>query len=266
MPGIFRYLSYEEGHTLVDRKSWEEFYVPRLSYGKEYMDTKSLQQLKSQNETRENPLGLFCGSMFGRIRNWLGLENFIYLWFDNPELFRDIVNTVGDLLFRQTSLYLESGVKFDYAHLWEDICGNNGPLIQPQLLRDLAGPHYLKITQLLKEYGIDIVSVDCDGAIDHMIPIWLENGVNTMFPIEIGSWNASIAPWRKIYGKELRGVGGVDKRIFGQDYAAIDKEIERIRALIQLGGYIPCPDHRIPPDARWENVQYYCDKMHKLIV
>lgn len=257
-------LPYEAGHTLVDRKSWEDAYVPRLSYGEEYIDRKLLESLKRDNDTRSNPLGLFCGSMFGRIRNWLGLEDFIYLWYDDPDLLRDIVDTVGELLFRQTKLYLESGVVFDYAHFWEDICGNNGPLIQPQLLRDLAGPHYRRITELLSSYGIDIVSVDCDGLIDPMIPIWLEHGVNTMFPIEIGSWNASIAPWRKTYGTKLRGVGGVDKRIFGQDYAAIDREIERIRPLIELGGYIPCPDHRIPPDAIWENVQYYCDKLHNL--
>jgi uroporphyrinogen decarboxylase len=42
---------------------------------------------------------------------------------------------------------------------------------------------------------------------------------------------------------------------------AIDDEIERLKPLVELGGYIPCPDHRIAPDAKWENVQYYCDKM-----
>ena len=35
-----------------------------------------------------------------------------------------------------------------------------------------------------------------------------------------------------------------------------------IKALVDLGGYIPCPDHRIAPDSKWENVQYYCEKMH----
>ena len=52
----------------------------------------------------------------------------------------------------------------------------------------------------------------------------------------------------------------MDKRVFARDYAAIDAEIERLRPLVELGGYIPCPDHRIPPDARWENIQYYCDR------
>jgi len=105
--------------------------------------------------------------------------------------------------------------------------------------------------------------VDCDGKIDALIPIWLENGVNTMFPIEVGTWAASIGPWREKYGREIHGVGGMDKRVLAFDYAAIDAEVERLRPLVDLGGYIPCPDHRLPPDTKWENVQYYCEKMRK---
>ena len=112
-------------------------------------------------------------------------------------------------------------------------------------------------------YGLDIISLDCDGLIDSLLPIWLENGVNTMFPIEVGTWNASIRPWREQYGRELRGVGGMNKTVFAYDYAAIDAEVDRLVSLVELGGYIPCPDHRIAPDAKWENVQYYCEQMRK---
>ena len=52
--------------------------------------------------------------------------------------------------------------------------------------------------------------------------------------------------------------------VFARDYKAVDAEIERLRPLIELGGYIPCPDHRIAPDAKFENVQYYCDRMQNL--
>ncbi|MCI5700553.1 MAG: hypothetical protein MR308_09300 [Lachnospiraceae bacterium] len=254
----------EVGHTLVDRKSWEEHYIPRLSYGKEALDLNMYESLKKENETREEPLGIFCGSLLGRLRNWLGLMDFSFLWYDDPELFTDIVNTIGDTMYRQTKNILETGVQFDFAHFWEDVCGNDGPLVLPEVVRDVAGPHYKKITNLLKEYNIDIVSLDCDGCIDQLVPIWLENGVNTMFPIEVGRWNASIGPWREKYGKSLLGVGGMNKKVFAQDYAAIDKEIERMKPFIEMGGFIPCPDHRIAPDAKWENVQYYCDKMHEL--
>jgi len=43
----------------------------------------------------------------------------------------------------------------------------------------------------------------------------------------------------------------------------VDAEIERLKPLVDLGGYIPCPDHRIPPDALWDNVRYYCDTFRK---
>jgi uroporphyrinogen decarboxylase len=138
-------------------------------------------------------------------------------------------------------------------------------LVSPKVFEAYVGPHYKRITDLLKQYGVDIVSLDCDGWIDLLLPIWLKNGVNTMFPIEVGTWDASIAPWREKYGKNLRGVGGMNKNVFSADYAAVDKEIERLKALIDLGGYIPCPDHRIAPDAKFENVQYYCEKLRTAI-
>jgi uroporphyrinogen decarboxylase len=85
-----------------------------------------------------------------------------------------------------------------------------------------------------------------------------------MFPMEVGTWHASIEPWRKKYGRELRGVGNMNKVAFLQDKDAVDREIERLKPLVELGGFIPCPDHRIPPDAKWDNVRYYCDRMRQL--
>ena len=116
-------------------------------------------------------------------------------------------------------------------------------------------------SRLLNDHGIGIVSLDCDGMIDKLLPTWLENGVNTMFPIEVGTWNASIAPWRARYGRELRGVGGMNKVTFSRSRAAIDAEIARLKPLIELGGYIPCPDHRLAPDSEWDLVRYYCDRL-----
>ena len=72
---------------------------------------------------------------------------------------------------------------------------------------------------------------------------------------------SQVAPWREQYGSGLLGVGGVDKRVFARDRAAVDAEIERQRPLVDLGGYLPCPDHRIPSDAEWDLVRYYGERM-----
>lgn len=249
-------------HTLTDRKSWEENYLPRLQYREDRINFEALAMVKNQKD-RDIPLGIHCGSLFGEIRNWLGFEGVSYLYFDDEELYDEIINTMADLCYKVTERVLVSGVKFDFGHFWEDICFKNGPLVIPSIFAEKVGPHYHRITQLLKRYGIEIVSLDCDGLIDALIPAWIDNGVNTMFPIEVGTWKASIKPWREKYGKTLRGVGGMDKKVFAYDFAAIDKEVERLKPLIELGGYIPCPDHRIPPDAKWENIKYYCERMRR---
>jgi hypothetical protein len=55
----------------------------------------------------------------------------------------------------------------------------------------------------------------------------------------------------------------MNKNAFARDRAAIDAEVERLKPLVALGGFIPCPDHRIAPDAKWDMVRYYCDRMRE---
>ena len=262
-------------HMLKDRATWEEIYKPRLTWNEKRVtdawvvvgdDTwkkwgdGGLDYLRKGDW--ENPLGLFCGSMYGNFRNIIGVEGSSYLYMDDEPLYDEILDTYLDTICRNTEYVLKAGAKFDFAHMWEDICFKNGPLVAPSVFAEKVGPHYKRLTSLLSEYGIDIVSLDCDGCIDALIPTWLENGVNTMFPMEVGTWNASIAPWREKYGKQIRGVGGMNKVVFAHDRKAIDAEVERLRPLVDLGGYIPCPDHRIAPDGKWDLVRYYCDRMH----
>ena len=263
-------------HLLKDRAAWEELYLPKLQFSLDRV-TKAAVRVGDRmvsyedgagdflrGNERDHLIGLRCGSLYGDIRTWLTMEGACYLQADDEKLFDEIIDTVAELAYQCTKAALETGAKFDYAHFWEDICYKNGPLITPRVFDEKVGPHYRRITELVNSYGINIVSLDCDGWIDTLIPTWIENGVNTMFPIEVGVWDASIGPWREKYGKELRGVGGTNKRVFSRDFTAVDAEIERLKPLVELGGFLPCPDHRIPEDCEWDNVRYYCDRMHEV--
>lgn len=261
-PGVVS-ISSEIGTSLTDRQAWESLYRERFRMNPGRIDFESLKKIPAPEE-REIPVGLHVGSLMGHMRNILGVEELSYLYVDDEELYREIIDTMCGLCYDCTKAVLETGVRFDYAHFWEDICFKNGPLVSPLVFEELVGPWYRRITELVRSYGIRIISLDCDGKIDLLLPIWLKNGVNTMFPIEVGTWNASIAPWREQYGRELRGVGGMNKVVFSRDREAVDAEVERLKKLIALGGYIPCPDHRIAPDAKFELVQYYCRQMQEL--
>ena len=264
-PGIVS-IPAEIGTSMSGREAWEEMYKHRFQYREDRVNQAAIDRLVKEDATRELPLGLHCGSLYGNIRNMMGVEALSYLFADDEDLYAEIIDTVGELVYKVAEKVVSSGIRFEYAHFWEDICFNSGPLVNPAIFEEYVAPHYRRITEMLKKYGIDRVSVDCDGKIDKLVPIWLENGVNTMFPIEVGTWHASIEPWRNQYGKSLFGVGGMDKRVFAHDRAAVDAEIERLKKLVDLGGYIPCPDHRIAPDAKFELVQYYCDQFREKII
>ncbi|MCR5262748.1 MAG: hypothetical protein K6D94_02665 [Clostridiales bacterium] len=262
-PGISSIPS-EDDYLLKDRKAFEELYLPKMQFRP---DRVNVEYFRHFNETRPQdlPVGLHLGSVMGEIRNMCSVVGMSYLIYDEDEtLFADIVDTYAELQYQCAKTILETGAKFDFAHYWEDICFKNGPLLAPDIFDEICAKHYKKRNDLCHQYGIDIISLDCDGVIGKLIPTWYKNGVNTMFPIEVGVWGDQFEAARKEFGEGLRGVGGMDKTALRKDKAAVDAEIERMKRLASMGGFLPCPDHRLMPGTKFELVQYYAEEIKKV--
>ena len=262
-PGVVSIPS-EDDYLLKDRDAFERLFKEKMQYTPERINFEAL---KSFNETRpyDRPIGIRLGSVLGDIRDITTVMGMSYLLYDEDEdLFGEIVDTYAEMQYQCMKVLLESGAKFDFGHFWEDICYKSGPLISPEKFDELCAKHYKKRTDLCKQYGIDIISLDCDGVTEKLLPTWINNGVNTMFPIEIGVWGDQFEPARKKFGRDVLGVGGMDKTAFRKDKAAVDREIERMTRLVSLGGFIPCPDHRLMPGSKFELVCYYAEEIKKI--
>ena len=118
----------------------------------------------------------------------------------------------------------------------------------------------------LRGYGIDVFSVDCDGNIDELIPIWLEAGINGMLPCEVAA-GMDVVKMRKKYGRDIWIVGGIDKRALAQGRRAIDDEIyAKVPFMLENGGYIPSIDHEVPHDISLSNYRYYLEQLKKCVM
>ena len=51
--------------------------------------------------------------------------------------------------------------------------------------------------------------------------------------------------------------GGVDKRAMARGGRAIEAEIERLRPVIEDGGFAPSCDHGVPADVAWPDYVRY---------
>jgi uroporphyrinogen decarboxylase len=217
---------------------------------------------KQHPPDRDYPLGIHCGSLIGKIRDLLTVEGLAYACADYPEMVEDMVETVC-LLIENVLDQLLPHIDFDFAAGWEDISCNNGPLVSMDFFKNVLVPRYKRIGTKLKSAGIDIWYTDSDGDIRPLIPLWLECGLNCMFPFEVkGSGHPAEVLNR--YGKELRIMGGVDKNALRKGKEAIREYLESLVPLVERGGFIPFCDHRCPPDVTPENYLYYLNLKREL--
>jgi len=240
---------------LKGRREWEELFRPRLDPGTPGRYPENWEELKEHWKERDYPLGISVGSLFGWIRNWMGFERICTMMYDDPELMHDIIDHLADFILGTVERAVKE-VDLDFAAFWEDMAFRSGPMISPSMFEEFLVPRYRRITSFLNEHGIDIVYVDCDGNINAIAGLWLEAGVNTMFPIEVRAGTDPIE-LRERFGKDMRLMGGVDKTKLIEGKEAIRKEVSRLEKLVADGGYIPHVDHRVPPDVTYENYLYY---------
>jgi uroporphyrinogen decarboxylase len=187
----------------------------------------------------------------------MGFENAAMCFYDDPDLIEEMMEHLTNLTLTVIERAVKE-VKLDFAAMWEDMAFNNGPMISPTLFRRFMVPRYKRITAFLKQHGIDVVYLDCDGNINQLVEGWLEAGVNCMFPVEVRAGTDPVE-LRRRYGRQCLLMGGVDKMRLREGRAAIRKEIARIENLVADGGYIPHVDHRCPPDVPYQDYLYYLE-------
>ncbi len=237
------------------RADWERF--------KSYLDPHDPERRLPGHKERIAVLGrrdrvacCYGGSLFGVLRDWLGVEQVSFLPYDDPELYRDMIAFMADFYVELNAGFLNL-VEFDFAYFWEDCCFNTGPLISPAIYREFYHQHYQRMIRAYRDMGVPWMLMDSDGKIDDLLGCWLDSGFDIIFPIEVGTWKASPTAMRKQYGKRLRMLGGVDKHVISKGEAAIRMELESLLPLVRQGGYIPIPDHRIPPDCSLAQFRTY---------
>ncbi|MCM8822997.1 MAG: hypothetical protein NC831_09405 [Candidatus Omnitrophica bacterium] len=249
-------------YPVKDRKTWNQ-YKKRLNPDSPLRFPRWWEDEKERLKNITYPVGVSAGSFFGWMRTWIGMENLSYLIADDPLLIEEIQEHL-EYLFLSVLKKVIKDVKVDFAHFWEDMAYKNGPLVSPAFVRKFMAPHYKKVTDLLRSNGVDIITLDSDGNIWELIPLWIECGINGVLPNEVAA-GMDVVEMRKKFGKNLIICGGIDKRILQRTEREIEQELnEKAGALLKIGGYFPSVDHAIPPDVPFKNYLYYLETLRKM--
>ena len=247
-----------------NRQEWEKFKAERYQPKLGERVPSNWDELVQEYRQRDYPLCLGSGlaGFFGTVRQIVGLERLLTLFYDDPAWVHEMIDHLADFYVKLYDQVL-SVVEVDYALHWEDMCFKNGPLISPKMFSEFMIEPYKKLTGCLRDHGVEIVFVDNDGDTNSLIPLFIEGGVTALYPLEVNC-GMDVAEVRRKYPK-LRMQGGIDKQALAAGKDAIDKELEKRVPVVLHGGYIPHVDHGVPPDVSWENFCYYRHKLDSML-
>ena len=239
------------------RRSWEHF-RSFLDHDGRYAPDWESKAAELNKEDRVIPL--MGGSLYGLLRNWMGVENISVLMYDDPELLEEMVAHMTDHYIRLTEPVLKK-VSFDFIYIFEDCCGSSGPLFSPAMYKKIFNIHYKRLIKHYKENGVPFVLIDSDGLSEALIPCWQDSGFDLFFPIEVGKWGANPTDLRRKYGP-LKIFGAVNKNLIHGDESVLRKHLESLRPCVEEGGFLPIPDHRIPPETSYSDMTRYIEIFH----
>ncbi len=240
---------------VASRKDWErmrEHLKPEDAFAR-IGDTASLAEDCSNSDVPT--VVQICGA-FGHPRNLLGGEGLSYIIYDDPELLHDILENWCEL-YVELITKLTSLIRVDGVLIWEDMCYKNGPLINPDHFKTFMLPRYKRLIEVARGCGVECITVDSDGDVLKMIPVFLEAGVDALMPFEVQA-GMDVVGIREQYGNSFCIIGGIDKRALARDRTSIEAEVSRVLPyFLKSGRYIPSLDHSIPTDVSLDSFKYY---------
>jgi uroporphyrinogen decarboxylase len=220
-------------------------------------------ELVEEYRNRDYPLQLTHRGVYGFCRNRMGDENLAYAFYDQPELVRDMMDHYTDMALAIWEKMVAE-VDFDLIECWEDMAYRTGALISPKTFREFMTPQYRKMAAFARQHGIEVILVDSDGYIEDLTEVMLEAGVTTLYPYEVQSGN-DVTRVRDRF-PAVGCIGGLDKQVMARGKAAIDREMERARTLIEGGRFIPGPDHFVLSDVTFASYRYFMEQLREVVM
>ena len=207
---------------------------------------------------------VFCngGMYFAFLNEHMGTERLMYVYCDSPEFVHEVNELLCVLCERALSAATAQRA-IDYVGYHEDMAYKNGSLISPAMFREFMTPYYRRVTAIAQAAGVDVHVMDCDGDIRELIGLWLACGIDTVTPVEAAA-GMDVVALRREYGRDLRMMGGFDKRILAASKDDIETEFRRLAPVIEEGGYVCGCDHGVPHDVPLANYAYLVELLKGL--
>lgn len=186
-------------------------------------------------------------------RTLMGFTRLMLAFYDQPDLLHAMNRDLLEFNLRILEQIEKIGRPV-FMTLAEDMSYNNGPMISRALMDEFMTPYYQPLLERVKAMNMQSI-VDTDGDVTLLAPWLLDNGVDGVLPLERQAGVDAMTLGEQFPG--LLMIGHFDKMVMTGGESAMRREFERLRPLMNRGGFIPSVDHQTPPSVTFEQYRIY---------
>ena len=198
-------------------------------------------------------VGVFEAGLFLR-----GFQLFLEDLIANKRFSLKLMEKATEVIIELYELYLNSvGDLIDVIMISDDLGTQQGPIISPNMYRDMIKPLQNELVQSIKKKTKAAVFLHCCGSIKEFIPDFIELGIDIINPVQVRANNMDPIKLKAEFGKDITFWGGVDTQQVlcnGSVQDVISEVKLRIDQMSTGGGYVLGAVHNIQAGVSPENV------------
>jgi uroporphyrinogen decarboxylase len=199
------------------------------------------------------------GGIFEQPARMMGLENFFMALVTEPRFADRLMEQITDLYIESCDRYLDQVGEFlQVFTYWDDLCGQDGWLISPELYRKMIKPKQRRLLEAIRKKTQAKVYFHSCGAVYDLVPDLIELGFDILNPVQVSARGMDTRRLKQEYGQDIVfWGGGVDTQHilpFGTPQQVRDEVRRRIEDLAPGGGFIFAAVHNIQAGVPPENI------------
>jgi uroporphyrinogen decarboxylase len=151
------------------------------------------------------------GGIFEQPARTMGLPNFMMALVSEPEFADRLMDQITDIYIESCNNYLdEVGQYIQVFTFWDDVCGQNGWLIRPDLYRKRIKPKQRRLVEAIKKKTDAKLFYHSCGASFELIPDLIDLGFDILNPVQVSAKGMDTKRLKETYGKDITFWGGID--------------------------------------------------------
>jgi len=192
-----------------------------------------------------------------------GMEQFFNDLMINKKMAKALLKKVFEVQSIKMEKYLnEVGEYLDVASVGDDICGQLGPLISPDLYREMIKPYHRAYFELIKSKTSAKLHLHSCGTVQYLLDDFIEIGVDIINPVQMSAKGMDPEILKEKYGDRISFWGGIDTQhiLPNGSPEEVTNEVRRmVKILGKDGGYVVSAVHNVQVDVPPENIVAMCD-------